>query len=107
QLIDEFKKRTGEPWLTQDSLSAYGHVWILKEAVEKAGLADRRKVAEAIRVMDTSEGAAKDFARNHIKVGEKGRRGEAPLVIFQGQQGVAVTVYPEGPGSAKPRWAMK
>ena len=33
QLIDEFEKRTGEPWLTQDSLSTYGHVWILKEAV--------------------------------------------------------------------------
>jgi hypothetical protein len=76
QLIDEFKKRTGEPWLTQDSLSAYGHVWILKEAVEKAGLADRRKVAEAIRAMDTSEGAAKYFAGNHIKFDEKGRRAE-------------------------------
>jgi len=107
QLIDEFKKRTGEPWLTQDSLSAYGHVWILKEAVEKAGLADRRKVAEAIRAMDTSEGAAKYFAGNHIKFDEKGRRVDAPLVIFQWQQGVPVTVYPQGPGSAKPRWAMK
>src|SRR6516165_1302554 len=107
QLIDEFKKRTGEPWLTQDSLSAYGHVWILKEAVEKAGLADRRKVAEAIRAMDTSEGAAKYFAGNHIKFDENGRRVDAPLVIFQWQQGVPVTVYPQGPGSAKPRWAMK
>ena len=53
-LIDEFKKRTGEPWLTQDSLCAYGHVWILKEAVEKAGVAERHKVAEAIRAMDTA-----------------------------------------------------
>jgi branched-chain amino acid transport system substrate-binding protein len=107
QLIDEFKKRTGEPWLTQDSLSAYGHVWILKEAVEKAGAADRRKVAEAIRAMDTSEGAARYFAGNHIKFDDKGRRVDAPLVIFQWQQGVPVTVYPQGPGTAKPRWAMK
>jgi branched-chain amino acid transport system substrate-binding protein len=107
QLIDEFKKRTGEPWLTQDSLSAYGHVWILKEAVEKAGVADRHKVAEAIRAIDTSEGAAKYFAGNHIKFDDKGRRVDAPLVIFQWQQGVPVTVYPQGPGSAKARWAMK
>jgi branched-chain amino acid transport system substrate-binding protein len=106
-LIDEFKKRTGEPWLTQDSLSAYGHVWILKEAVEKAGVTDRHKVAEAIRAMDTSEGAAKYFAGNHIKFDDKGRRVDAPLVIFQWQQGVPVTVYPQGPGSAKARWAMK
>jgi branched-chain amino acid transport system substrate-binding protein len=82
-------------------------VWILKEAVEKAGLTDRRKVAEAIRAMDTSEGAAKYFAGNHIKFDEKGRRVDAPLVIFQWQQGVPVTVYPQGPGSAKPRWTMK
>jgi hypothetical protein len=28
-------------------------------------------------------------------------------VIFQWRDGVPVTVYPQGPGSAKPRWAMK
>jgi branched-chain amino acid transport system substrate-binding protein len=106
-LIDEFKKRTGEPWLTQDSLSTYGHVWILKEALEKAGAADRHKVADAIRAMDTSEGAAKYFAGNHIKFDDKGRRVDAPLVIFQWQHGEPVTVFPQGPGSAKPRWAMK
>src|SRR5882672_5905479 len=43
-IIDQFKKRTGEPWMTQDSLSTYGDLWILKEALEKAGVADRRKV---------------------------------------------------------------
>jgi branched-chain amino acid transport system substrate-binding protein len=106
-LIEEFKKRTGEPWLTQDSLCAYGHVWILKEAVEKAAVADRHKVAEAIRAMDTTEGAARYFAGNRIKFDEKGRRVDAPLVIFQWQQGVPVTVYPQGQGTAKARWAMK
>jgi branched-chain amino acid transport system substrate-binding protein len=106
-LIDEFKKRTGEPWLTQDSLSTYGHVWILKEAVEKAGVADRHKVADAIRAMDTSEGAAKYFAGNHIKFDNNGRRVDAPLVIIQWQNGVPVTVYPQGQGSAMVRWAMK
>lgn len=106
-LIDEFKKRTGEPWLTQDSLCAYGHVWILKEAVESAGVAERHKVAEAIRAMDTRKGAAKFFAGDHIKFDDKGRRVDAPLVIIQWQHGVPVTVYPQGPGTANPRWAMK
>jgi branched-chain amino acid transport system substrate-binding protein len=106
-LIDRFKKRTGEPWLTQDSLCAYGHVWILKEAVEKAGVADKRKVAEAIHAMDTSEGSAKFFAGNHIKFDAAGRRIGAPLVIFQWQNGVPVTVYPQGPGTGKAKWAMK
>jgi branched-chain amino acid transport system substrate-binding protein len=107
QLIDEFKKRTGEPWLTQDSLSSYGHVWILKEALEKAGVADRHKVADAIRTMDTSTGPARYFAGKHIKFDDKGRLVDAPLVIFQWQHGVPVTVYPQGPGSAPARWAMK
>jgi branched-chain amino acid transport system substrate-binding protein len=106
-LIDRFKKRTGEPWLTQDSLCAYGHVWILKEAVEKAGVADKRKVAEAIHAMDTSEGSAKFFAGNHIKFDAAGRRIDAPLVIFQWQNGVPITVYPQGPGTGKAKWAMK
>jgi branched-chain amino acid transport system substrate-binding protein len=106
-LIERFKKRTGEPWLTQDSLCAYGHVWILKEAVEKAGAADKHKVAEAIRAMDTGEGPAKFFAGNHIKFDDKGRRVDAPLVIFQWQNGVPVTVYPQGPGTVKAKWAMK
>jgi branched-chain amino acid transport system substrate-binding protein len=107
ELIERFKKRTGEPWLTQDSLCAYGHVQILKEALETAGVADRKKVADAIRAMDTSEGAARYFAGNHIKFDDKGRRIDAPLVIFQWHQGVPVTVYPQGPGTSKARWAMK
>jgi branched-chain amino acid transport system substrate-binding protein len=107
QLIEDFKKRTGEPWLTQDSLCAYGHVWILKEAVEKAGAADRKKVAEAIRAMDTTEGPARYFAGNRLKFDDKGRRVDAPLVIFQWQKGQPVTVYPQGPGSAKAVWASK
>jgi branched-chain amino acid transport system substrate-binding protein len=82
-------------------------VWILKEGLEKAGVADRHKVADAIRAMDTSEGAANYFAGNHIKFDDKGRRVDAPLVIVQWQHGEPVTVYPQGPGSATLRWAMK
>ena len=36
-----------------------------------------------------------------------GRRVDAPLVIFQWQKGVPVTVYPQGPGTVKAKWAMK
>jgi hypothetical protein len=28
-------------------------------------------------------------------------------VIYQWQQGIPVTVYPKGPGTANPRWAAK
>ena len=61
KVIADFKKMKGEPWMTQDSISTYGDMWILKEAIEKAGSADRKKVAEAMRAMDTTEGSARFF----------------------------------------------
>src|SRR5207244_751231 len=62
EFIERFKKRTGEPFLTQDGLCGYGHTWILKEALELAGTADKLKVAEAIRGMKLTTGpAARSF----------------------------------------------
>jgi branched-chain amino acid transport system substrate-binding protein len=101
---EEFVKKTGEPWMTQDSLSSYGDMWILKEALEKAGVADKKKVAEAIRAMDSREGSAKFFPGGRMKFDEQGRRVDADLVIVQWQNGVPVTVYPEASAVAKPIW---
>lgn len=107
QLIDRFKKRTGEPWMTQDSMCGYGHIWIIKEALEKAGVADREKVTDVVHAMDTHEGAAKYFAGGHLKFDAQGRRVDAPLVIVQWQKGVPVTVYPPESATAKPVWVAK
>jgi branched-chain amino acid transport system substrate-binding protein len=107
KLVEAFKKRTGEPWMTQDSLCDYGHIWIIKEALEKAGVADRHKVADAVRAMDTTEGSAKYFAGGHIKFDDKGRRIGAPLVIIQWQKGEPVTVFPAESAMAKAVWVAK
>ena len=104
QIAAEFVKKTGEPWITQDSLSTYGDMWILKEALEKAGAADKKKVAEAIRTMDTRDGPAKLFPGGRMKFDEQGRRVDADLVIVQWQNGVPITVYPEASAVAKPIW---
>jgi len=107
KLVDAFKKRTGEPWMTQDSLCDYGHIWIIKEALEKAGVADRHKVADAVRAMDTTEASATYFAGGHIKFDDKGRRVGAPLVIIQWQKGEPVTVFPAESAVAKAIWVTK
>ncbi|HYM32572.1 MAG TPA: ABC transporter substrate-binding protein [Candidatus Cybelea sp.] len=106
-LIERFKKRTGEPWMTQDSVCDYGHIWIIKEALEKTGVADRKKVAEVVRAMDTHDGAAKYFAGGHLKFDDKGRRVDAPLVIIQWQKGVPVTVFPPESATHKAIWVAK
>ena len=107
KLIEDFKKRTGEPWLTQDSLSPYGHIIILKEGLEKAGVADRRKVAEAIRALDTTEGPAHFFPGGRLKFDEKGRRVGAPLLIVQWRNGEPVAVYPTEVAAMDPLWTKQ
>jgi branched-chain amino acid transport system substrate-binding protein len=104
KIMADFVAKTGEPWITQDSLSTYGDMWILKEALEKAGAADRRKVAEAIRTMDTREGPAKYFPGGRVKFDDAGRRVDADLAIVQWQNGVPVTVYPPSSAQAQPIW---
>lgn len=101
---EEFVKKSGEPWMTQDSLSTYGDMWIFKEALEKAGSADKKKVAEAIRAMDTKDGPAKFFPGGRMKFDEQGRRVDADLIIVQWQNGLPITVYPEASAVAKPIW---
>jgi len=107
QLSADFKKRTGEPWMTQDSLCSYGDMWIFKEALEQAGVADRKKVAEAIRGMDTTDGPAKYYPGGRIKFEDNGRRAGAGIMILQWQNGEPVTVYPADIALAKPVWPKK
>ena len=107
KLIADFKKRTGEPWMTQDSISTYGDMWIFKEALETAGTADRKKVAEAMRNMDTTGGPAKFFPGGRLKFEENGRRAGAGLLIVQWQNGEPLVVYPPASALAKPNWSKQ
>jgi branched-chain amino acid transport system substrate-binding protein len=107
KLIAEFKQRSGEPWMTQDSISTYGDMWIFKDALEKAKVADRKKVAEAIRAMDTTEGPARFFPGGRLKFEDNGRRSGAALLIVQWQNGEPKVVYPPASAMAKPVWSKK
>jgi branched-chain amino acid transport system substrate-binding protein len=51
-LVKEMKTRFNEPWMTQNAISTYGDIWVIKDALEKAGKADKVAVAEALRSMD-------------------------------------------------------
>ncbi len=106
-IAEQFRKRTGEPWMTQNPLSVYGHMWILKEALEIAGKADRKAVAEALRRMDLRDGPARYFPGGRVKFDERGRRVDAGLLVIQWQKGVPVTVYPPEAAVAEPFWPKK
>jgi branched-chain amino acid transport system substrate-binding protein len=103
-IIERFKERTDEPWMTQDSITAYGDIWIIKEALERVGEADRVKVAEEIHKMELTEGPAAVAFPGTVSFGEDGRRTGAQLVIVQWQDGVPVSVYPPEQALGTPRW---
>jgi branched-chain amino acid transport system substrate-binding protein len=94
-LEKRFMQRTGEPWFGHDSIFAYVHVMILKEALERCGVADRRKVSAAIHELDMTDGPALFFPDGRLKYDEKGRRVGAKLCIVQWRSGKPVPVYPD------------
>jgi len=104
EIIERFKEATGEPWMTQDSISTYGDMWIFKNAMEAAGSADPEKVAQAIREMDTTEGPALYYPGRRVAFEPNGRRAGADLTVVQWQDGVPVVVYPPNSAVAEPIW---
>jgi branched-chain amino acid transport system substrate-binding protein len=106
-IVKEYTQKTGELWPTQETMSVAGAMLIFREALEKSGSADRRKVAAAIRAMDTTSGPARYFPGGRVKFDENGRRVDADVVIVQWQSGVPVTVYPADSAVAKPIWPKR
>ena len=104
-LAKRFIDRTKEPWLNQDSIMTYADMMILKEAAERAGSKDSRKVAAAMRDFDLRDGPALLSPGGYLKFDEKGRRVGAELVIIQWQAGKAVAVYPPAIATAEPIWS--
>ena len=107
ELMADFKKRTGDAWITQDSISNYGHMLILKEAVERAGSTDREKVNAAIKALDVTDGPAKYFPGGRLKFDATGKREGASILIVQWQKGEPVTVFPPEAAIAQPIWPKK
>jgi branched-chain amino acid transport system substrate-binding protein len=105
ELIKRMKTQYNEPWMTQNAISTYGDMWILKTALEKAGKADRESVASAIRGLN--EGPSPYFPGGELKFDEVGHRVGATLTVIQWQNGVPVTVFPEANAVAKPLWPGK
>jgi branched-chain amino acid transport system substrate-binding protein len=95
ELVKKFKQRTGEPFMTQDPLCTYAHVWLIKEAAEQAKSADPKAIRDAIAKIDLTSGpAASSLYPNRIRFDERGRRVAASPIIVQWQDGEPYTVVP-------------
>ena len=105
KLLADLKAKYKEPWMTQNVVSTYGDMWLIKEALEKAGKADRAAVSDVLHALDA--GPAKYYPGGILKFDEKGRRVGAGVVIVQWQNGVPVTVYPKDLAVAAPFWPKR
>ena len=93
--------------MSQDSISTYGDIWIFKDAIEKAGSADPKKVAQAIRTMNESDSAARYFPGGRLAFEPTGRRAGASLVIVQWQGGEPKAIFPQTLATARPLWPRR
>jgi branched-chain amino acid transport system substrate-binding protein len=99
-----FIAKTGEPWFGHDSIFPYAHVWIFKEALERTGSVDRKKLGETMHKIDLKDGPARFFPDGRVKYDEVGRRVGAELCIVQWQKGRPVAVHPESIAVSKATW---
>ena len=104
-LVKRFTQRTGEPFMTQDPLMSYAHVWIIKEAAELAKSTDPKAIRDAVARLDLRSGpAASTLIPGYIKYDDRGRRVGATPIIVQWQGGEPFTVVPAELATRKPVW---
>jgi branched-chain amino acid transport system substrate-binding protein len=103
--VKKFIQRTGEPFLTQDPLCTYAHVWLIKEAIEQARSADPKAIRDALAKIDLTSGpAATSFYPSRIRFDERGRRIGAAPIIVQWQGGEPFTVVPTAVATRPVAW---
>jgi branched-chain amino acid transport system substrate-binding protein len=103
-LDSDLEKRAREPWLVQDTLSNYGQILLLADAMERARSADRDKLMAALLATDTTTGPARLFIGGRLRFDKNGRRADAVPALFQWKHGVPLTVLPEADAQAALTW---
>lgn len=105
--IAQFKTRYKEPWMSQDSISTYGDMWLLKDAMELAKSADPRKVGAALHALDGAQPSSRYFPGGKVRFDADGRRVGAELVILQWQGGEPRPIYPPSLAVTPAAWPKR
>jgi len=91
ELNERFNKLYGRDMFSITAM-CYGTIYTLKEALEKAGSADREKLREALTRIHIPLG--KGVMAHGVKFGEDGQNSEAQNLILQIRDGKLQTVWP-------------
>lgn len=108
-ISEHIAAESGYEFVWQDQISAYMNVWILKEAIERAGRADREAIAQQLRTMEVTSGVVADIALGgRIKFDATGRREGTIMALVQWQNvnGVLTpcTIWPKEEAACTLKW---
>ena len=96
-VIAAFEKAYGQPFAYEWML-AYQSVYVLKDALERAGAADREKLREALAKTNLRD----QIVPYPIAFDDKGQNTQARTLLMQVQAGRIAVVYPGEYAEAKP-----
>lgn len=97
-------RRSGEPWLGQDTISTYGDIWLIKDALERAGSTDSAKVMAALRATNRADGPADYYLGDRLAFDDKGRRLGGAVGLVQWQGGAPYLIWPKEDAVRTPLW---
>ncbi len=106
-VLADLTKRSGEPWLGQDTISTYGDVWLIKDAIERAGSADHDAVMKALRATTRSDGPSAYYLGDRLAFDDNGRRLDGAVGLVQWQSALPYLIWPATIALKEPLWPKK
>lgn len=106
-ILPELTKRSGEPWLGQDTISTYGDIWMIKDAIERAGSTDHDAVMTALRATQRTDGAARFYLGDRLAFDDRGRRLGGAVGLVQWQSGMPYLIWPPQLAQKDPLWVKE
>jgi branched-chain amino acid transport system substrate-binding protein len=105
-VTQRYKERFGT-FMPEQAGEHYAMVWLLKEAIEKAGSTDPEKVREALATNEFGNSMDGMMQPGRIKFDETGWNFHTFPTVVQWQDNTVRTVYPEDVATAKVIWPVK
>lgn len=100
----EFVARTKEPYMTQDAIVPWAEMFIIKEALERTGKADRVALAETMHTMSLGQAESGNVFPGGVAFDANGLRKGETVMLVQWQGGHPVLVYPSEIAAAPAIW---
>ena len=106
EINQQFKRRFG---ISMDPVAAlsYTTVYVLKDALERAGSTDREKVREALTKTNIGVGQKGIITPSPVAFGPDGQNKHSRCVVVQIRDGKRTAVYPPDISPSEPIWPMR